>query len=106
MPCTASAAAEFGTSANVNLVGVDPAAGQVCGDVGLVLVVAGDDLDRHTSHFVAELLGCQPGRHDRALAIDVGIDARAISQHANLDEVVGKLGARRTRSEGRQGDAG
>jgi hypothetical protein len=91
---------------DVDLVGIDPTAGQVRGDVGLVLVVTGDDLDRRVGHFVAKLLGRQPGRHDRAFAIDVGIDARAIGQHANFDEVVGKLGVRRTRSESRQGDAG
>src|SRR3546814_3203567 len=54
----------------------DLLAGDVGGDVGFVLVVSGDDLDRHVQYLAAEVLGRHLGRFVGPFTAEVGIDAR------------------------------
>jgi hypothetical protein len=73
----------------VHLLGVVPLAGDVGGDIGLVLVVGIDDLDRHTQHLAAEILDRHLCGLDRRFAAEIGIDARLVVQDADLDLAVG-----------------
>ena len=85
----------------VDLLGVVPLARDVGGDVGLVLVVGVDDLDRRALHLAAEILDRHLGGLDRPLAAEIGIDARLVVQDADLDLAVGDVGGGRD-DRGRQ----
>jgi hypothetical protein len=69
----------------IDLVDIVPLARDAQADVGLVLVVAADDLDLHTLGGGAEILDCLARHPDRGGARDVGVDARLIVEHADLD---------------------
>ena len=89
----------------VDLLVVVPVAGDVDADVGLVLVVGGDHLDRLALHLAAVVGDRHLDRGQRALAGRVGIEARHVGEHADLDDVVGNLRARRSAGHG-EGEAG
>jgi len=69
----------------IDLIKVVPLPCNAQADVGLVLVIAADDLDLHTLGGGAEILDCLARHPDRGGARDVGVDARLIVEHANLD---------------------
>ena len=75
---------------HVDAVLVVPLAGDVGGDVGLVLVVGRDDLDLDALAGGVEVLDRHAGGDDRAFARQVGIDAGAVVQHADLDGGLGQ----------------
>ena len=77
---------------HVDLVGVEPLPGHLGADVGLVLVVGGDDLDLQSLLVGAEVLDGHTGRHHGALAGEIGVETRLVVQHADLDDAVGDLG--------------
>ena len=89
----------------VDLLIVIPVAGDIDADVGLVLVIGGDDLDRLALYLAAVIGDRHLHRGKRALAGRIGIEAGHIRQHADLDDVVGNLRVRRG-AEGREGEAG
>ena len=72
----------------VDLLGVVPLAGDVRGDVGLVLVVGGDDLDRRAEHRAAVVLGGHLRGLVGPLAAEVGVDAGLVVEDADLDLAV------------------
>ena len=76
-------------------------------DIGLVLVVGRDDLDLEAALLDAGILDRHLRGGDRARAGEVGVEARHVGQHADLDDVVGdlRLRARDAASAGRDGDA-
>ena len=91
---------------DVDLVDVVPLARDAGADVGLVLMVGGDDLDLVAALFDARILDGHPRRRDRARAGQVGVQARHVGQDADLDHVVGNLrlrGAGGERAGHRQG---
>src|SRR5215472_13601927 len=69
----------------IDLVDVEPLARNAQADVGLVLVIAADDLDLHTLGGGTEILNRLARHPDRGSARDIGVDARLIVEHANLD---------------------
>jgi hypothetical protein len=84
---------------DVDLVGVVPLARDARADVGLVLVVRRDELDLVAAFLDAGVLHGHARRDDRARAREVGVQARHVGQHADLDEVVRDL---RLRGAGRE----
>ena len=95
---TASATEEVGTSSDdVDAVGVVPLPGDVRADVGLVLVVGRDDLDLDALVRRLEVLDRHAGGDHRAFAREVGIEAGAVVQDADLDRDLGLRRPRRTR---------
>ncbi len=79
---------------HVHLVDVVPLAREARADVGLVLMIGRHDLDPEASLGRAEILDRQAGSDHRPLAGEVGVQARLVVQHANLDDAVGNLGLR------------
>jgi hypothetical protein len=60
-------------------------------DIGLVLVIGEDDLDRLAQHGAAEILrGHARGDH-RSLSGQISVDARLVVEHSDLDGVAGGL---------------
>ena len=70
---------------DVDVVDVEPLPRDVGADVGLVLVVGADDLDLHAVRGRIEILDRHFGGGDRTGAADVGIKARHVGEHADLD---------------------
>ncbi len=100
---TASATPEFGTSTMTSTLSASYHLLRDAGaDVGLVLVVGGDDLDLVAALLDAGILDRQLGRHHRTGAGQVGIEARHVGQHADLDQVVRNLRLRRAERQGRR----
>ena len=103
---TARATAELSDSVIMSTpCGVVPLARLAGRDVGLVLVVGGDDLDRLAGDLAAEVVDRHLRRLDGALAAEIGIEAGQIRQHADLDGVAGDLCQRR-RGHRREADGG
>ncbi len=73
---------------------VDPLARLAGGDVGLVLVVGGDQLDRHAQHLAAEIVDRHLDRHGAVLAFHVGVQARHVGDEADLHLAVLRLRGR------------
>ena len=88
---------------HVDLVDVVPLARDGRADVRLVLVVGRDDLDLVAALLDAGVLDGHLRRGDRARAGEVGVEARHVGQHADLDHVVGNLRLRGAGGE-RAGD--
>ena len=86
---------------HIDLVDVDPGAHDVGSDVRLVLVVGADDLDLHALGGGAEILDRHAGGDHRALAAQVGVGARHVVHHADLDGAVGILRERRRSTRAR-----
>jgi hypothetical protein len=59
--------------------------GEAGGEIRLVLVISGDQLDLVAEHLAAEILDRHPGGFDRPFAAIIGIDAGLIVQDADLD---------------------
>ena len=70
---------------------VVPFAGDRRADIGLVLMIGIDDLDRHIADLAAEILDRELNRADRMHAVVEAVLAREIVEHADLDLVVGEL---------------
>ena len=85
---------------HVHLVGVVPLASDLGAHVGLVLVVGGDDLDLQALLGGLEVLDGHAGGDHRALPGEIGVEARLVVEHADLDDAVGDL---RERGSGREG---
>ena len=90
---------------HVDAVDVEPLPGHVGTDIGLVLVIGGHDLDRRLAHLAAEVLNRHLCGYHRTLAGEIGIEARLVVEHADLDHVARHLGMRR-RVGGNNGDSG
>ena len=91
----------------VHLLGVEPLPGDGRADVGLVLVVGADDLDRGALHGAAEILDRHLRGFERALPAQRRIRPRHVVQDADLDDVVRDFGVRgrshqRGRADGHQ----
>jgi hypothetical protein len=85
---------------DVDALAVDPLAGDVRADVGLVLVVRRHDLDPQAGAFGLEaVLHGHPGRQHRPLAGDIRVDARHVGQDADLHHAIGNLRGRRSDQE-------
>jgi hypothetical protein len=69
----------------VDAVEIEPAPGDRGADIGLVLVIGGNDLDRHAIDLVAELVRRHLRRLDRADAGILLVRPREIGEHADLD---------------------
>ena len=83
----------------VDALGVDPPARDLRADVGLVLVVGGDDLDLEALVLGREVLDRHLRGDHRARAAQVGVEARLVVQHPDLDHAARDLRVRRSRSE-------
>ena len=86
----------------VDLVVVVPVTGNADADVGLVLMVGGDHLDRLALHLAAVVRYRHLHRGHRTLSGRVGVKARHVGEDADLDDVVGYLGVRRTARGGKR----
>ncbi len=80
-----------------------PFAGDGGGDIGLVLGVSGQELDRSSQHRPLEVLDRHLAGFDIALAADVGIDRGEIRQQADLDRRAGLLRLHRPAQHQRDG---
>jgi hypothetical protein len=63
--------------------------------VRLVLVVGEDDLDLEALGGGTEILDRHPRGDHRALARQIGVEARLVVEDSDLDDAVGDLGGRR-----------
>jgi len=70
---------------------VEPFAADRHRHVGLVLHIGLDQLDLFAADRAAGLVDRHLRRDHRARAVDVGIEARHVGQHADLDDIVGDL---------------
>ena len=84
-----------GAQDHVDLLVVVPAAGEGGGDVGLVLDVAGDELDLLAEDRAAEIVDRHLRGDHGTGAVDVGVEARHVGGDADLDHVVRELRPRR-----------
>jgi hypothetical protein len=75
-------------------------------DIGLVLVIGGDDLDRLAGNLVAHLLGRHAGGDRRSFAGKVGINPGAIVENADSDDITRNLRQRRAGAKCNQGRCG
>jgi hypothetical protein len=66
---------------------VEPLAGDRRRDIGLVLVVGADDFDLLAEHRAAEIVDRHLRRDDRAGPAQIGVKARHVGEHADLDRV-------------------
>ncbi len=73
---------------------VDPLPRLAGGNVGLVLVVGGDQLDRHAQHLPAEIVDRHLDCHRAVLALHVRIQARHVGDEADLHLAVLRLHGR------------
>ena len=91
---------------DVDLVDVEPLAGDVGADVRLVLVIGGDDLDLQPLRRGAVVLHRHLRGNHRALPREIGIEAGSVVEHADFDDVVGHLraGERRPQANQQAGD--
>ena len=85
----------------VHLFVVVPVAGDADADVGLVLMVGGDHLDRLALDLGPVIGDRHLDRGQRTLARRVGIEAGHVGEHADLDDVVGNLRVRRSAGHGK-----
>ncbi len=76
---------------HVDAFGVVPAAGDVAGEIWLVLVIGGHQLDLLAEHAAAEILNRHFRGFDRPLAAIVGIDPGLIVENADLHAFRGRL---------------
>ena len=76
---------------HVHAVAVKPLLGDVFGDVGLVLVIGTDHLDVLAKDLAAEILHRQAGSSHGTGPAVVGIDARHVGEHTDLDHVAREL---------------
>jgi hypothetical protein len=77
-----------GVADDVDLLGINPLPCDVNANVGLVLVVATDDVDLPALGDEAGILDRHLDRGNRIGTADVGIEARHVVQHADLDGLV------------------
>ena len=73
---------------HIDVLGVDPFAHDGAGDVGFVLMIAGNDLDLASGHAAADLLGRHLRGDHRARSVTVGILAAHIGDDADAQHVV------------------
>ena len=73
------------------MLGVEPFPGRGRKNIGLVLMVRGNDFDRLAQHFPAEIFHRHLGGGYGADAGDIRVDARHILEHADFDHAVGNL---------------
>ena len=76
---------------HVHAIDIEPAVCHRSADVRLVLVIAGDDLDRRVVDLAAELLGGHLRRLDRAVTGVLFVNARQIGQHPDPNPLVRNL---------------
>ena len=82
---------------------LDPFLGDGHADIGLVLIVRDDNLDRGVTDLAAEILDRQLDRSHRAGAAVVGIGAGLVIHHADADHLVRHVGSGRHGSHRRGG---
>jgi hypothetical protein len=70
-------------------------------DVGLVLIVGNDNLDRGSVDGAAEILDRHLDHQDLTGAAIVGIGAGLVGHHADADDIVRDVGTRRRCNKGR-----
>ena len=93
---TASATEELSKPIAIStLADIEPLPGDCRADVGLVLVIGEHDLDRLAEHRTAGILDRHARGNDRTRTAQIGIEAGLIVEHADPDDVVGDLRARR-----------
>ena len=88
----------------VDAVEIEPAPRDGGADIGLVLMIGGDDLDRNAVDLVAELFGRHLGRFDRAGAGILLIRPGKIGEHADLDLAARHVGMRGRNQAKRSGE--
>ena len=81
----------------IDMLRIEPVAGDCAGAVGAVLVIGDDELDRRAEHLATEILDRQLRRGGAALTGIRGIGARQVEDQPELDHPVGNLGGRRDR---------
>ena len=93
----ASAMAEIAeVNERIDLVDIDPSAGDAGGEVGFILVVGGDDVDRPSFLQEPGVLDSHLCRNDTSDAADVGCNARLVAQASNPYDLVHLGGIRGT----------
>ena len=86
---------------HVDFFRVEPAPRNRRADVGLVLVIGNDDLDRLAEHRAANIFDRHARGDDRARAAQVGVEAGLVVEHADADDVVRDLAACARSADGR-----
>ena len=56
-------------------------------DIGLILVIGADHLDRLSLHLAAEILDRHLRRDQRPFSGSVGVEARHVGEHAELHRI-------------------
>ena len=80
---------------HVDAFGVVPSAGDVAGEIGLVLVICGHHFDLLAEHAAAEILDRHFRGFDRPLAAKIGIGSGLVVENADLDALRGRGRARK-----------
>jgi hypothetical protein len=89
---------------SVDALGFIPAPGDGHADVGLVLMIGGDDLHHLAGGLAAVILHRQFRGDDRADALIIGEGRRLVVEHAELDRVLRESRRRDDRGHDRAGD--
>jgi hypothetical protein len=89
---------------HVDLVDVEPLARDRGADVRLVLMIAADELDLHAFGGGIEILDRELRGGNRAGTAEVGIEARHVAEHADLDGSVAVLRVRGAAPAQRHGE--
>ena len=85
----------------IDLVDVIPLVGKLRTDIRLVLMVAANELDLDVGIGLGEVGNRQFGRSDRARSSDIGIKARHVGKHADLDSDLLGAGSAASQHDGK-----
>jgi len=91
---------------HVDVLSVEPVSSEIRGDVRLVCVVGGDNLDRLTQHLTTEIANGHSNRKDCSWPCDVRKKSGHVRKHADLYDIVGYLGGCIGRGAGKARYAG
>jgi hypothetical protein len=76
----------------VDAVNAEPLIGDRRAEIGFVLVIGANQLDLLAVHGAAEIGDRHSRRLDRPRAADIGVKARHVSEHADLDDIARQEG--------------
>ena len=86
---------------HIDLADIKPFARDGRTNIGLVLMIAGYDLDRLAEHGAAEILDRHLCCDHRARTAQISVEPGLIVEHADLDDIVGNLRTRLVRGQTR-----
>src|SRR6185437_8704934 len=85
------------------MIDINPMAHDAGADIGLVLMVGTQNLDLEALLLDAGILDCHLGGYNGAGPADIGIKARHVAEHANLDGFILSLRRATGERDGKRG---